>query len=72
MSLRRRHESLAQGLGVRAVYVFSSIEDEGALVKRSPYKMEGQFIPTRLHYTRLGVFGVIIGVKYLELDVFRL
>jgi hypothetical protein len=31
--LCRYHKSLAQGLGVRVVYEFSSIMDEGALVQ---------------------------------------
>ena len=37
-------------LEICGLYVNSFIVDEGALVKQVPYNVEGQFIPTILHY----------------------
>ena len=37
-------------VGIHGVCVNSSIVDEGVLVKKVMYKVEGEFIPTRLHY----------------------
>ena len=63
MSLHRHPKFVARGLGVCVVYVLSFIVDEGARVGRSPYKMEGQFIPARLHFTHFGDSDAILGVK---------
>jgi hypothetical protein len=34
---------------IRGIYINAYIGDEGTLVKTSPYKVDGQFVQTRLH-----------------------
>lgn len=43
------HTPQISRFGIHGIHVNSYIEDEGALVKTSPYKVDGQFVQTRLH-----------------------
>ena len=54
---------------IHAVYVNSSIVDEGALIKLVPCKIEVQILSTRFHYNNLGSLKLLLESNHLNIVI---